>query len=403
MSRTYDLVLFGATGFTGRIVADYLARHVRRTDRWAIAGRDRGKLETLRAKLAAAHGGRDIGVVVADVRDEASMRAMAADTRVVVSTVGPYVEYGEPVVKACVEAGTHHLDITGEPAFLTLLEERYHEAARAKGVRLVNCCGLDSIPADVGAFYTAQKLPEHEEKTVRGYLATNARPGGGTVRSALEAIAESPVSLAFELSAPTGRVSTLRPLESKVHRAPELGVWGVPVPLVDARIVARSAKVHAAYGPRFQYAEFFACDNLPWVAATVTGAVALVLAAKAPPTRFLVEKAIPAGTGPSAASRSRGWFTFTFVGESPSKKVITRIRGGEPGYEETSKFLAECALAIVEEESHLTGERGVLSPVGALGSVLLARLERRGIVFEVLEEHEKAARSRRRAHEVRAI
>ncbi len=405
MKRDYDLVLFGATGFTGGLVARYLAEHARRSNRWAIAGRDRTKLGELRERLITAHPGREIDIVAADVRDEASLLAMARRTRVVLNTVGPYVEFGEPVVRSCVEAGTHHLDITGEPAFLTLVEERYHDAARAKGVRLINCCGLDSIPADVGAFYTAQQLPEHEEKTVRGYLATNARPSGGTVRSALRAMSEGKVSLARRLIQPAGSAAALPAIYPHVHHVPELDAWAIPIPVVDATIVARSMNVHAAYGPRFQYGEYFVRGSLPSVVATLAGVVALILAAKAPPSRFLLESVFPPGSGPSASTRGRAWFTFTFVGESPSKRVVTRIRGGDPGYDEASKMLAECGLALIEDERNLTREFGALSPVGALGNALIARLARRGIQFEVLEEHLKnyVHESQRGSDEVRTV
>jgi short subunit dehydrogenase-like uncharacterized protein len=405
VTRDYELVLFGATGFTGGLVADHLAKYAGGSTRWAIAGRDRAKLETIRARLVSAHPRCDVGVVLADVGDPASLLAMARACRAVLSTVGPYIEYGEPVVRACVEAGTHHLDITGEPAFLALVEERYHESARAKGVRLIHCCGLDSIPADVGAFYTAKQLPAAEEKSVRGYLATNARPSGGTVHSALEAMSEGEVSLARRLMQPVGERSALPAIEARIHHVPELGAWAVPMPLVDAMMVSRSMKAHAVYGPRFQYGEFFLRDSLPSVAAVLTGVVGLILAAKAPPTRRIIEKLIPRGSGPSAATRARGWFTFTFIGESPSKKVITRISGGDPGYDEASKMLAECGLAVVEQEDELTRSYGALSPVAALGDVLVSRLERRGIEFEVLEEHAVAsARTKGRgSDEVRTV
>jgi saccharopine dehydrogenase (NAD+, L-glutamate forming) len=175
-ARPYDLVLFGATGFTGGLTAEYLARHAPPGMTWALAGRNRGKLEALRDRLAAidpAHG--DLALLHADATDEGSVRAIAEQARVVVTTVGPYLRHGDPLVAACAKAGTDYLDLTGEPEFVDRTYVRHHAEAVASGARLVHACGFDSVPHDLGVLYTVEQLPAGVPLEVRGYV----RAGGG--------------------------------------------------------------------------------------------------------------------------------------------------------------------------------------------------------------------------------
>jgi short subunit dehydrogenase-like uncharacterized protein len=154
-AREHDIVLFGGTGFTGALTAEYLAANAPASTRWALAGRNMGKLEALRDRL-----GVDVPLLKADVEDAKSIDAMAESTRVVITTVGPYVEYGEPLVRACAERGTDYTDLTGEPEFVDRMFVKYHEAAESTGARLVHACGFDSIPHDLGARFTVELLPE---------------------------------------------------------------------------------------------------------------------------------------------------------------------------------------------------------------------------------------------------
>ena len=177
--REHELVLFGATGFTGTLTAEYLAKAAPADFRWALAGRNREKLERLRDKL-----GSDVPLLVADASDPDSLRRVAAATHVVATTVGPYIRYGEPLVAACAEAGTDYCDLTGEPEFVDLMYLRHDARARDTGARLVHCCGFDSIPADLGALFTVEQLPEGVPIRVRGFLRLKARPSGGTAATA---------------------------------------------------------------------------------------------------------------------------------------------------------------------------------------------------------------------------
>src|ERR1041385_711159 len=188
--RDFDVILLGATGFTGRKTAEYLARHAPEGFRWAIAGRRRHKLESLRDALVAMNGARSIpDVVEASVDDEASLLRAAEGTRVLLTTVGPFSDYGEPVVRACVAAGTDYIDSTGEPAFVERIAERYADEAQKRGVRLVPSSGFDSAVADLGAFFTVRQLPSNRPIRLNGYPALPAVFSGGTERSAIKSLA----------------------------------------------------------------------------------------------------------------------------------------------------------------------------------------------------------------------
>src|SRR6478735_10637135 len=166
--RDHDIVLFGATGFTGALTAEYLAQHAPDGLRWALAGRNRAKLDALSERL-----GIDVPLLHADVGDEASLRTIAEAARVVITTVGPYVAYGEPLVAACAAAGTDYVDLTGEPEFVDRMYVRHHATAVASGARIVHACGFDSIPHDLGVYFTVQQLPTAGPVTVRGVVRSN--------------------------------------------------------------------------------------------------------------------------------------------------------------------------------------------------------------------------------------
>jgi short subunit dehydrogenase-like uncharacterized protein len=378
--RTYAVVLLGATGFTGRLTAAHLARRLSgTTTSWAIAGRDRAKLETLRDELPG-----NPGIEVADVTDPDSLLALAGSTDVLATTVGPYARYGEPVVEACVEAATEYCDITGEPAFVRSIRERFDAAAREAGIRLVSCCGFDSVPHDLGVRFTVNHLPDDAPTTVRGYVHASGRLSGGTATSALNAIASRSVPRAGGRGDdPVIReVRSVRPL---IHRVRELDAWGVPLPTIDPAIVLRSARQLEGYGERFRYGHFAEVGSLPVVAAGITAVGGMAAMAALPPTRALLQRLLPdPGEGPSEERRARSRFRVTFLGEAGNQRVMTRVSGGDPGYDETAKMLGEAALSLAQDGR---GDAvGHCTPAVALGEHYQARLEHQGLTFEVLEE-----------------
>ncbi|MFI7008556.1 saccharopine dehydrogenase family protein [Streptomyces sp. NPDC050145] len=384
--RTYDVVLFGATGFVGVLTAEYLAAHAPEGLRWAIAGRDTAKLDRLRERLT----GIDPACAVlplerADSADPASLRELASRTRVVASTVGPYLEYGEGLVAACAEAGTDYVDLTGEPEFVDLMYVRHDARARETGARLVHSCGFDSVPHDLGAYFTVQQLPEGVPLRVDGFVRSNAQFSGGTFASALNQFARARQMLAAHqdrrrhqprLVGRTAYAPTGTP-----RFAPEVGAWAVPLPTIDPQVVQRSARALERYGPDFRYRHYAAVKSLPVAVGGVAAVSAVFAAAQVPPARRWLGGRLRPGDGPDEARRAKSWFSVRFVGEGGGQRVFTEVSGGDPGYGETAKMLAESAMCLAMDE--LPATAGQVTTVQAMGDALIGRLRAAGLTFRV--------------------
>jgi len=386
-----DVVIFGATGYTGALTAGYLATNAPAGLRWGVAGRSKERLTGLRDQLQRAGCGNEPTIIEADIDDPSSMRALAESTRVLASTVGPYLRYGEPAVSACAQAGTDYLDITGEAEFVDQTYLRHHATAERTGARLVHACGFDSIPHDLGAQFAVEQLPADQPIRLRGYVSARSSVSGGTVESAMTALARS--RQAAQLHAerrrveprPTDRSARARP--GKVRRVAEVGAWVLPFPTVDPQIIARSARALPDYGPDFTYSHYWVAGNAVRATALSGAIAAAFLLAKLPPARALVRRLHPAGAGASEQQRARGWFRVLFCGEAgepdrPGERVLAEVRGGEPGYAETSKMLAESALCLALDKLPVTA--GQVTTAVAMGDVLRERLEQAGITFRVL-------------------
>jgi short subunit dehydrogenase-like uncharacterized protein len=387
--RAYDVVVFGATGFAGRLTAEYLARNAPADLRWAIAGRDKGKLEAVRAGLAAIEASAgDVDLLIADVTDAGSVRAVAESAGVVITTVGPYVLYGDAVVAACADAGTDYVDLTGEPEFVNTTYLRHHERAVATGARLVHACGFDSVPHDLGAYFTVLQLPEDVAIRVSGVVRASAMISGGTFHSVLtgfsraraNAVAARERKAADPGDSPGRRA---RAVAGRPHRDPIGGGWAVPLPTLDPQVIARSARALPRYGPDFAYSHYVSVPHLYTAVGGALGLGALGVAAQIAPARRALLRRLAPGEGPSEAKRARSWFSVTFVGEGGGERVVTRVSGGDPGYDETAKMLAESAMALALDPLPRTS--GQVTTAAAMGDTLLARLQRAGIKFEVLE------------------
>ncbi|MFE9840469.1 saccharopine dehydrogenase family protein [Streptomyces goshikiensis] len=386
--RVYDVVLFGATGFVGALTAEYLAEHAPTDCRWALAGRDLGKLERLRERLTALDPAcADLPLLRADARDTGALRELAASTRVLATTVGPYIWYGAELVAACAEAGTDYLDLTGEPEFVDRTYVEHDARARETGARIVHACGFDSIPADLGTYYTVNQLPEGVPLRVDGFLRSNALFSGGTLASALTAIGRGPQTLA---AAHTRRLHEPRLLGRRARGplgAPrfsrETGTWALPLPVLDPRIVARSAAALDRYGPDFRYRHYASVQHLPMALGGTAALGATAAVAQLPPARRWLMSRWEPGRGPDAARRARSWFTVRFVGEGGGRRVFTEVSGGDPGYGETAKMLAESALCLAYDS--LPDRAGQLTTAVAMGDALLDRLQKAGIRFRVAD------------------
>jgi short subunit dehydrogenase-like uncharacterized protein len=379
--RDLDIVVVGATGFTGALTAEYLAAHGPKDLKWGIAGRSRARLDALRERL-----GGDVAVLVAEVDDPASLRAVAGAARVVVTTVGPYLRYGDPLVAACAEAGTDYVDLCGEPEFVDRTYLRHHETAVRSGARIVHACGFDSIPTDLGVLYTVQQLPADRPIRVRGYLSASGLPSGGTFASAVNAFGR--FRQQARAAADRRRIqggSGPRRIRSGVGTAGfdrAVNAWVLPLPVLDPQVVEASARALDRYGPDFSYRHHAAVENPLVAGALAAGAVGMAALAQVPPARQAMLRLRPAGAGPSPERRDRSWFRARFVADCGDRRVVTEVSGGDPGYGETSKMLAESAMCLAGDPLPQTA--GQVTTAVAMGDALRDRLEKAGIAFRLL-------------------
>ncbi|MGQ0631228.1 MAG: saccharopine dehydrogenase family protein [Sporichthyaceae bacterium] len=385
--RPFDLVLFGATGFTGALTAEYLAAHLPSIARLALAGRNRAKLETVRARLVELNPAMEAIVLLhADASDSATLTRVAESARVVVTTVGPYLEHGGPLVAACAAAGTDYVDLTGEPEFVDRMYLQHDETAVRTGARLVHACGFDSIPHDLGALFTVQQLPSGMPIRVRGVVRTNATISGGTLHSGLgqlsrlRAMQQTASARKRSEARPEGR--NARSAIGTPRRDRTLNTWLIPLPTIDPDVVKRSALARNDYGPDFTYSHYAGARHAITVAGAVVGFVAALAAVQVPPLRRAIGRRIPQGEGPSAERRGRTWFTVDFIGQGGGRTVHAQVRGGDPGYTETAKMLAESAMCLAFDDNPPSA--GQVTTATAMGENLTRRLTEAGIAFDLV-------------------
>ena len=411
MPAAYEVVIFGATGFTGKFVADYFATAVREQRpalRWALVGRDRAKLQQMADALAAEHRIAAPPILVASSDDATSVDAAVGQARVVLSTAGPFAKMGTPVVDACVRLGVHYVDINGETGWHRSIIDRYDAAARQKGVVLVPSCGFDSIPSDLGAAWVAGALASKfgvPARRVSCYVALRGNFSGGTVSSGImsEETHGTTLSDPFLLGGKRPCCSTPRAEDADVQTAAfdeMVGSWTAPFGMatINTRIVRRSVGLLEEVQPGRTAAAAFARDfgyieRALAPAEAVAVKMARSVTVPAAKRRQLVEQGrLPKpGNGPTAEQRAKAWFRFLFVAEAAdaSKKVVGSVSGGDPGYVETAKMVAEAAVMLattpLAELSPLAARGGLLTPTTAFGARLRERLHDTGILFEQLD------------------
>ncbi|MCC6807967.1 MAG: saccharopine dehydrogenase NADP-binding domain-containing protein [Deltaproteobacteria bacterium] len=389
----YDIVVFGASGFTGARTAKYLAKD--HGLRLAIAGRSKKKLEAVASTL-----GRDVGIIEAASEDHAAIDRMAAAARVVVTTAGPYARYGTPVVDACVAHGAHYADITGETAWVRDMIDKHHHAARQKRVKIVPFCGFDSVPSDLGAFLAATTLRRsHGEacRKVEAFFTIKGGVNGGSFATMLnfgETGEQRRMALPFLLSEgprPNARVEKESRDVRSVFRHAKLDRWVSPFVMgtINTRVVRRSHSLLTAegqgYGEDFVYQEYQASKSRAAALAMTAGLAAINALVSRPLTRRLLEKVGPKpGVGPSEAAIENGFFRTTLLGTGDSGgEVWVELSGqGDPGNWATVRFLGESALALAEGRD-LPERYGVLTPASGIGEVLADRLRRAGLKVDV--------------------
>ncbi len=394
-----DVVVFGASGFVGRLVAGHLAEHAPPGTRVGLAGRSAQRVEQVRGQLGPAAAGWP--VLTADAADPVSLRELAAAARVVVSTVGPYLRHGLPLVRACAEAGTDYADLTGEVLFARRSADECHGAARASGARVVHSCGFDSVPSDLAVLLTHERAVAdgagHLTEAVLEVRSARGGVSGGTVDSLRlqvdtargDPAARRLLADPYALSPDRDAEPDLGPQRDAFRpaRRAEDGAWTAPFVMApyNTRVVRRSnALLGHAYGPRLRYREVLALTGraAPLSAYAVTAAVGAVAAALAlRPARPVVDRLLPApGSGPDERTRRTGGFRVVLDARTAGgRRYRTTVAAqGDPGYAATAVMLGESALALALDRDRLPEAAGVLTPATGIGTVLAERLRRRG-------------------------
>lgn len=406
LDRSFDLVIYGATGFTGALVAEYL-HQTQSGLSWAIAGRSQRKLDLLKDRINAP----DLKTIVADSESPDDMRRLVTSTRVVISTVGPYARFGTPLVEACAAEGTHYCDLTGEPQWMASIFERVSPLAEETGARLIHCCGFDSIPSDLGVFVAQQSMMNKHglfATKVSGRMGkSKGAVSGGTVASMLLAVEQAvsdPIARKV-LNDPYGLYpSELSPGsdgpdQRGVRWDDHFESWTGPFVMaaINSKVVRRSnALASLVYGADFSYDESLLVDNrrsgLLMAGGMSIGMTALAI----PPLRRLISKRLPQpGEGPSVSERENGFFEFFVHAHHPTdskKDVRICVKGKrDPGYGATSRMLAQAGLSLAFDD--LAVEGGIWTPASALGNHLVNRLADVDITFEDVSPSIKAGRS----------
>ena len=407
-AKPYDLVVFGATSFVGQIICRYLLERCKDEKiRWAMAGRSLAKLQQLQADLGA--GAEKLALIMADANDASALGALCASTKVVLSTVGPYALYGEPMVKAAVNAGIDYCDLTGEPQWIRQMIAKYQAQARKTGARIVHSCGFDSVPSDMGVWFLQQaavkQFGEPCQHISMGVKAIQGGASGGTIASMLNAIESAaknpaqrkdfanPYSLCLDGNGATVPNKT-RQLSQKGARFDAAhAAWSAPFVMaaVNVRVVLRSNFLEKQpYGADFRYEESMLTGagvkgRLRALAITA-GLAGFMTAAVVPPTRWLMQRfVLPApGAGPSESQQRSGFYDLRFVGTTQSGKQLRckALGDRDPGYGSTAKIISELALCLLENPAAKSGA-GFPTPVVALGARLLKPLKRAGLSFEM--------------------
>lgn len=404
---SHEIVIFGATSFVGQILCHYLAENFAPgAVNWAMAGRSADKLKTLRAALPATH--QDVPMIVADAADEPALRDMAGNAQVVISTVGPYALYGETLVKVCSELGTDYCDLTGEVQWIHRMIEAYEDSAKASGARIVHCCGFDSLPSDLGVYFLQQQAQEKFgtpcDQIKMRVRAMRGGFSGGTVASVMNIAKElandsqlrRDIKNPYLLCPANNRNKARQPNVTFPEHDSDFGAWVAPfvMGIINTRVVHRSnALSDYAYGDSFRYDEAVLTGKGILGSAMALGVAgglgSFMVGASIPPTRWVLEKVVPApGEGPSPEDQEKGFFDLRFIGiTGDGQKIKTKVTGDrDPGYGSTGKMLAQSGLCLARDISKETVGGGFWTPATIFGDQLIQRLQdHAGLTFELLE------------------
>ena len=390
MEKKYEIILYGGSGFTGQLCAKYFKENYSDLS-WAIAGRNKKKLEEIKANFSL-----EVDVLVADGDNLEALRVMAGQTKVVLSTAGPFSRYSDLLVQACVEQGTHYTDITGEIHWVRTLIDKHHENASIKGVRVVPSCGYDSIPSDIGSLYTVSQF-DKPLKRIDLYQEMQGGASGGTIETAftmgkLSKEMRDPFLLNPENSVTEEQRKKSKD-EMKIEKIEELDAWSgmFVMAAANTRVVRRSAALmeqnQKSYGTNFTFGEY-GLHKTKKIARRASYGLVLGFLIIASPLKSIVRRFLPKpGEGPSIEVQNNGWFRSTFIAEAEDgeKKICSVYGTGDPGYKSTSKLVCESALTLARSNNLPGGDDygGVLTSAVGLGEELIKRLKQADIEFKV--------------------
>jgi short subunit dehydrogenase-like uncharacterized protein len=407
MSKKLDLIVFGATGFTGRLVAEYLNRQYGADGsvRWAMAGRSLAKLEEVRDLIQVPNS---VPLLTANATDPAALRQLVAGTRAVITTVGPYQLHGEPLLQACVDTGCDYLDLCGEPAWMAQMIHRHHAAAQASGARIVFSSGFDSVPFDLGVRFLQHHAMERDGQPLRQVqgrvMVMKGGFSGGTAASLVETMAamgrdpEAARAMANPFALTPGFNGPPQPDLHQAQLDDFTNAWSAPfvmAPINTKNVHRSNALLGHLYGQDFVYEERMSCGPGRSGELRARGMVRTETIQNAllgfGPTRALLQRfALPKpGTGPGPNARETGRYEVLFSGVSAHGRRLSALVAGDrdPGYGSTSKIISECALALVQDISRKTTPGGVWTPGAALGMAVVPRLQARsGLYFTLRPE-----------------
>ena len=366
-NKKYDIVVYGATGFTGQLVCEYLSSHdeIDKVN-WAIAGRNIERLNLISEKYS------NVDIIHASSDDPNSLDEMCVQAKLILTTVGPYDLYGEPLINSCINNKSHYVDLTGEPQFVHRMVDKYNNKAIEQNVAIVNCCGFESIPPDVGTYHSVKQL-KSKSIEVNYFLQTRGTISGGTWASFLNSIiSKQPI---IKIRSTTKNKKKAK----KLYYNKDLGKWAMIFPVIDKQIVMRSSKSSSQYGENFNFNEYMLSKSYMRLIVLLLGIISVSFLAKFKIFRNWLISLRPSGSGPNKEQRENNWFKATIIAKGNSKTITTIIKGKDPGYGETSKFISEMALCIILDYDKLNSSSGFLTPVQCSKGLLIERLRKAGI------------------------
>ena len=370
VEKEYDLIIHGATGFTGQLICEYIYKHNdSKLIKWAISGRNLSKLESISKKY-------NIDLFKVDSFEEKTLDLVTSKAKVIISVVGPYAIYGKQLIESCVNNNCHYLDITGESSFVQYVKNNYSKKAIDANTMLINCCGFESIPPDIGTYYSVKQLNE-KNIDIKCYMKTKGQISGGTWASFLNHFNSSKIKKKI-------KANSIKKEKSKnkiLFYNKELKKWALIFPDIDQYIIRSSSKLMNHYGSNVKFVKYMLFKSLVRIVGLLIPLFFISILAKFKTSKKWLESFIPSGTGPSKQQREKHWFEYILIGKTQKEKIITTVKGGDPGYGETSKFVAEMGLALILDTDQLNYKKGVLTPAACAGDVILKRLQKAGIEF----------------------